>query len=160
MCGVLLDSSGQSYCDDCTPGIQHEHGGDYARIGLDTLAQLRTQGIYPAHGGTAAARRAERLAANQSAIAEWEADPARSSSMGDENGHGTDRGPALFANELRPQLQEVFIEAMARATGLSKGYCSFVRRGLKTPHPRHWPIFEALADASGHSDQSARKDAQ
>lgn len=47
--------------------------------------------------------------------------------------------------ELRPQLQEVSIDAMARATGLSKGYCSFVRRGLRTPHMRHWAALEALA---------------
>lgn len=92
LCGVLLDSSGRSYCDDCTPEIQQEHGGDYARIGLDTLAQLRTQGIDPAHGGTAAARRAERLAANQAAIAAWEADAARSSAVGDERG-GAYRDP-------------------------------------------------------------------
>lgn len=145
LCGVLLDASGLSYCDDCTPDIQQEHGGDYARIGRDTLAQLREHGIDPAHGGTAAARRAERLAANQAAIAEWEADAARSSAVGDANGTGTNRDPEWFERELRPQLQHVSIDAMARATGLSKGYCSFVRRGLKMPHPRHWAALEAVA---------------
>jgi hypothetical protein len=27
---------------------------------------------------------------------------------------------------------------MAEATGLSPGYCSFIRRGISIPHPRHW----------------------
>lgn len=142
-CGVLLDTPGRSYCPDCLPDIQQEHGGDYARIGLETLAQQRAQGIDPAHGGAAAARRAVRLAANQAAIAEWEADAARRGNASDQ------REPEWFVGELLPLLQGVSIDAIARATGLSAGYCSFVRRGLRTPHPRHWEALNELARKKG-----------
>lgn len=33
---------------------------------------------------------------------------------------------------------------MADATGLSQGYCSFVRRGQKLPHWRQWPTLATL----------------
>ena len=33
---------------------------------------------------------------------------------------------------------------MVDATGLSKGYCSFIKRGIKIPHERHWPSLERL----------------
>ena len=35
---------------------------------------------------------------------------------------------------------------MAEATGLSAGYCSFVRRGQKVPHRRHWWALAALGE--------------
>jgi len=34
---------------------------------------------------------------------------------------------------------------MVAATGLSVDYCSKIRRGLKTPHPRHWEALGAVA---------------
>jgi hypothetical protein len=39
------------------------------------------------------------------------------------------------------------MRAMAKATGLSEGYCSLVRRGLKVPHRRHWAVLAELGAA-------------
>jgi len=36
--------------------------------------------------------------------------------------------------------------ATAAQTGLSEGYCSFVRRGRKVPHRRHWAALGRLSD--------------
>ena len=33
----------------------------------------------------------------------------------------------------------VRFKEMKDATGLSLDYCSKIKRGLKTPHERHWP---------------------
>ncbi len=37
---------------------------------------------------------------------------------------------------------------MAKATGLSEGYCSFVPCSLEVPHPRHWQAFAVLGVAT------------
>jgi len=42
----------------------------------------------------------------------------------------------------------VSLSAMVEATGLSKGYCSFIKRGVKVPHERHWPALSQLARLS------------
>ena len=44
----------------------------------------------------------------------------------------------MFATEILPGLPTVPISELVRATGLTHGYLSQVRRGLRTPHPRHW----------------------
>lgn len=71
------------------------------------------------------------------------------------------RTPSPATGSLRPrlQLQEVSIDAMARATGLSAGYCSFVRRGLKTPHMRHWAALEAVAAAARIPAEAGKRSA-
>ncbi len=51
----------------------------------------------------------------------------------------------LFTRDILPKLQAVSLRDMSRATGLTEGYCSFVRRGLKVPHRRHWQPLAALA---------------
>ena len=44
--------------------------------------------------------------------------------------------PEAFARDILPCLRGVPLRLMAEATGLSLGYYSFVRRGLKVPHRR------------------------
>lgn len=64
-----------------------------------------------------------------------------------------DRG--LFAEEVLPMLLEVSLDAMAQATGLSKGYCSFIRRGIKTPHPRHWDALISAAKSQAWENRTS-----
>jgi len=52
--------------------------------------------------------------------------------------------PDAFARDVLPRLREIPLRIMADAAGLSLGYCSFVRRGKKVPHPRHWPVLALL----------------
>jgi hypothetical protein len=44
-----------------------------------------------------------------------------------------------------PRLASVSTVAIGQATGLSKGQCSKVRRGLNVPNPGHWPVLAELA---------------
>jgi hypothetical protein len=60
--------------------------------------------------------------------------------------HGTDADPEVFRHEILPQLQEVSLGRMAKATGLSEQYCSLIRRGLYVPHQRHWTTLRILID--------------
>ena len=59
--------------------------------------------------------------------------------------HGGEVDPEVFQREILPGLQSVSLGAMARATGLSEGYCSFIRRRVKALHRRHWSILSQLA---------------
>lgn len=79
-------------------------------------------------------RRRETVAQRQREVRQWDA------------AHGDEADPEGFRREILPRLQTVSLGAMAKATGLSEGYCSFIRRGTKFPHRRHWLNFMQLAD--------------
>ena len=102
--------------------------------GRAALAKLRAEGRDPAHGGDAAKRRGRATAAQMAAVAAWERD-------NDDAHDGID-----FTRDVLPGLQQVPLRVMADATGLSEGYCSFVRRGRKVPHRRHWAALGRLSD--------------
>jgi hypothetical protein len=44
----------------------------------------------------------------------------------------------VFATEILPAIQAVRTRDLEWATGLSRRYLAQIRRGEKTPHPRHW----------------------
>ena len=61
--------------------------------------------------------------------------------------------PAAHYVEVRPPagpnlplIQGVPLRRLPRATGLSLRYVSLIRRGERTPPPRHWQAFVDLAD--------------
>ena len=49
-----------------------------------------------------------------------------------------------FVFGILPGLLRVPAKAMARATGLSAGYCTKIKQGQQIPHQRHWPTLAAL----------------
>ncbi|MDP9353485.1 MAG: hypothetical protein M3P51_18350, partial [Chloroflexota bacterium] len=110
----------------------------FAVAGPAALAKMRAGGADPAHGGVAARKRGERNAGHVAAMAAWE----RSY-----DGPPTDE--VAFARNILPRLCSVPLREMAEATGLSLGYCSFVRSGKKLPHRRHWMVLAKLASGAG-----------
>jgi hypothetical protein len=58
---------------------------------------------------------------------------------------GTLVDPGVFAREIVPAIQALPLSDLVRATGLTHGYLSKVRRGEKVPHPRHWPASRTFA---------------
>jgi len=101
--------------------------------GPTTLAKRRAAGTDPAHGGEAGKARGQRNANHYHVISEWKRDNTDVQEL------------QLFTRDILPKLQAVSLRDMSRATGLTEGYCSFVRRGLKVPHRRHWQPLAALA---------------
>jgi hypothetical protein len=57
---------------------------------------------------------------------------------------------SAFQREILPLIQGVPLSRLQRTTGLSLRCVSLIRRGEKTPHPRHW---QALLSAGGHRDE-------
>jgi len=102
--------------------------------GRAALAKMRAEGRDPAHGGDAAERRGRTITAQLAAVTAWDRE------------HGDVDDGSDFARDVLPGLRHVSLQVMADATGLSKGYCSFVRRGLKVPHRRHWAALARLAE--------------
>lgn len=140
-CGTILDNRSRKYCDTCLEAASHTQRTQvFGLAGSQALAKLRASGIDPAHGGNAATARGESNSARQKANLKWM------------ESHDQETDPEQFAREILPGLQSVTLQKMANATGLTKGYCSFIRRGIHTPHPRHW---EALKELAREKNKSA-----
>jgi hypothetical protein len=61
--------------------------------------------------------------------------------------HGKLVDLSAFEREILPALQGVPLSQLQRATGLSLRYVSLIRRGERTPHPKHWhALTRAAAD--------------
>ncbi len=93
-------------------------------------------GTDPAHGGDARCKRGKRNAEHARANGEWEC------------ANGGQPIELDFARDVLPGLQGVPLSVTRSATGLSLRYCSLIRRGLKVPHPRHWPSLHQIAGDS------------
>jgi hypothetical protein len=66
--------------------------------------------------------------------------------------HGTLVDLPAFQREILPLIQEIPLSRLQRATGLSLRYVSLIRRGERTPHPRHWHgLLAAIAQAKDAS---------
>lgn len=135
-CGTILDNPTRRYCDDCLPEIRQEQGTAFALAGPAALAARRVAGNDPAHGGDAGKARGRRNASHHHANSAWNHDTT----------YGQDS--EYFSREILPMLQTVSLRVMADATNLTPGYCSFVRRGLKVPHRRHWSALERLTTST------------
>jgi CRISPR-associated endonuclease Cas1 len=131
-CGALLPSSERQYCDGCLPHRYAELAATFHVAGRQTLARLRAQDVDPAHGGESGRQRGQTNAQHQRDIAAWQ------STEGD--------GDAAldFQRDIRPTLQQVSLNVLMQATGLSLRYCWLIRRGERIPHPRHWAALANL----------------
>jgi CRISPR-associated endonuclease Cas1 len=143
-CGAELPSPERVHCDACVPKVREEATRKLTVAGPRALARLRAEGKDPSHGGEAARKRAESLRRRQQEAEEWE------------RIHGDGFDPEVFRREILPKLAGVPLSRMVKATGLSKLYCSLIRRGVYVPHPRHWEALRNVLDpTSGSSPEPA-----
>jgi hypothetical protein len=120
------------YCDECL-GDGHREALNLASVAASrVLAQLRASGRDPAHGAEAARKRAAALSRRREEAKVFE---RRSDALPSKE---------IFEREILPRLKSVSVPSMARATGLTRGYCSMIRRGIHVPHPRHWEALRGL----------------
>jgi hypothetical protein len=81
------------------------------------------------HDATATLRRAEANVARKREAREWD------------DQHGKLIDLSAFQRDILPLIQNVPLSRLQKATGLSLRYVSLIRRGERTPHPRHWEAF-------------------
>ncbi len=128
-CGVDLGKRRREYCDECLP-IAADGAKQRAR---DLLTVRDETGQRDGRSSTIRRTAQARQAKGQSAEARaWE------------EANGGRPSASIFTREIAPQLRSIAIERLATATGLSRGSCSAVRRGVLVPHPRHWEHFRAV----------------
>jgi CRISPR-associated endonuclease Cas1 len=138
-CGGELPREGRVYCDSCLPHFQREqYERAFQGSGLAVIEEKKRAGSDPTHGGVAASRRAKANVARKREVQEW-----------DER-HGKLVDLSAFQREILPRIKDVPFSHLQRATGLSIRYVSLIRRGERTPHPRHW---QALIATQPKSDQ-------
>lgn len=129
-CGTKIPTK-RVYCDPCAETHDQEKLQLMSQQSQKSLRKARSEGRDPAHGGTAASRRGETIRLQNHAAQDWD--------------ERNERPPVeQFTESILPTLANVTIPQMMEATGLSSGYCSMIKRGIKVPHPRHWPSLRRL----------------
>jgi hypothetical protein len=140
-CDGPLPRRERNYCDDCLPHYQREqYEKAFHGSGLAAIEKKRAFGEDPTHGAEAAVRRANTNIVRKRETREWD------------EAHGKLVDAAAFGRDILPLIQVVPLSRLQRATGLSLRYVSLIRRGERTPHPRHWQaLLAAASPADGDS---------
>jgi CRISPR associated protein Cas1 len=126
-CGADLAAGQRELCTTCQ-AVANQARLDAYRT---SQAARRRKADQPA---TATAATRGRIADSQRA--QWHA------RRGTEPAGGFTGHPSEFRRLIQPKLAARRPSDLARATGLSPGYCAQVRDGQRVPHPRHWAAFQ------------------
>ena len=118
----LCASCGKQIDDDST------HCRNCARSqARDRMAHVSRLGRMACHSPEAQARRSSTQQRN--ATARWRWTGKGKPACLDKN---------FYLSNVSPKLEEVTLGMIAETLGVSKAYASEIKRGKRTPHPRHW----------------------
>ncbi|MFN0153438.1 MAG: CRISPR-associated endonuclease Cas1 [Gaiella sp.] len=133
-CGGDLPHQKRVYCPPCEALFRQEQK---AQAGSPTPIEgaRARKGTDTSHGAEAAERRAATNIARKRAVREWDQEYGKLIDL------------SVFERDVLPLIQNVPLSRLQRATGLSLRYVSQIRRGEKTPHPRHWAAIETTTAA-------------
>jgi hypothetical protein len=123
--GAVLEDAKRQYCDACLPERRAELASSFSDTGPQALAEQRAMATDPAHGGSTAEKRGQRVTEQWRDLAAWE------------QTHAAEADIAVYEREIQPQLAGMTLAAMMRATGLSRRYCWLIKTGQKVRHLRH-----------------------
>jgi hypothetical protein len=116
------------------PQARREHGLRAIERAREALRLQTLTGSDPRANAETNRKRSEAIVEQRRRGREWKRE--------NPNGVGHDR--AWFLREVMPRLDDVPLNAIARATGLSLATCSRYRAGARVPHQRHWEALRAL----------------
>lgn len=126
-CGAVLSVRTRKLCDKCHRRLNAER---LAAFQAAETAQRAASGNHPSSRPGVRARISERQRAH--------ADTRRA----DEGGGGFTGKPSEFRRLILPRLADAKPSELARATGLSPGYCAQIRAGKRVPDIRHWSALQ------------------
>ncbi|HEU5215282.1 MAG TPA: CRISPR-associated endonuclease Cas1 [Gaiellaceae bacterium] len=136
-CGQPVPRRSRTYCDDCLPHYQREqYEKAFHGSGLSAIESKRAANADPTHGAKAASARAATNVQRKREVREWD------------EAHGKLIDLSAFQRDILPLIQGVPLSRLQKATGLSLRYVSLIRRGERTPHPRHWGTLLAAAEVN------------
>ncbi len=126
-CGVRLERG--RWCPECLAERRAENTAALTDAGQRVLAELRATGRAPAGTPEGRVRRSQVMRRRGTQRAAW-AETHDTAALDVER----------YRAAILPTIARVPIRQLAKATGLSVGYCSQIRRGLLIPHPMHWDV--------------------
>ena len=129
-CGLPLAGAGRKRCPDCHANANRQRMVAYQ-------AEEGTRRKLTSDHPTTRPDVRERIATRQRDHWQARSDTGETSGY---TGH-----PSQFRRLILPKLANTRPSDLARATGLSPGYCAQIRDGTRTPHPRHWAAFQLVA---------------
>lgn len=136
-CGVELTEYRRQLCPTCWPVERAQQAAQRRQAGLAAMAELRAKGQDPSNTPAAAAKRSatqSRRKREQLAWAPTEAD--------------LEWTEERYREDILPSLASVPLSRLMEVTGLSDSACSRIRRGVLTPHRRHWRVLATLLPTS------------
>lgn len=130
-CGAIIEGAQTRarYCAACLPDVKRaisEKTLDLARLAKALKGPVSEETRTRLGRATAAASRERRR---------WE------------EAHPDLPDPAEFRTRIAPLLATVPVRQLARLVGLSIPYIAAIKRGERTPHPRHWERIEETVRA-------------
>ena len=125
------------WCDDCRPAEKLAGGEAALAVARAKRAALHAGGHDPSTSAGARAQNREWRIRRHAEELAWNAS------------HPGRTDPADFRAEILPSIALVPVRQLAKATGLSVGYCAYVRRGVYVPHPRWWQAFRSAHRPAG-----------
>lgn len=133
-CGTPLYAKHRQFCTSCWPVHRNAL---FATSAQAARGNRQAAGTNPSQTPEARQRRHRTLVATKAAEASWVA-----------NGGTAEISDQQLHQEVIPSLARVTLRQIEEATGLSNASASRIRRGLMTPHPRHWSRLAALGVSS------------
>ena len=107
-CGEEVPHPGRDYCNTCLPAYQREQFEQrFSGSGLAKLDQLKAGGRDPTHGGQAAEKRSAATTNRKAELAAWEQQ------------YGKLLDLSVFEHDILPQIRQVPLSQLVKATGLS-----------------------------------------
>ncbi len=135
-CGGAL-RTGKTYCPTCAKLQQAESAPRLQVAGPTALVRMRAKGRDRTNTPEARGKRSGKAARRH-----WENRLA----SGRIRTSRSEREE--FRTRILPRLASIPLRALVDATGLSKPHCSMIKRGLRVPHPRHWPALQLVSGGS------------
>jgi len=132
-CGTHV-GVGRRWCEDCWPDVKLQAARDGLVAARSLRAKLHLDGLDPATSPASRAKQSEARLRRRAEEVAWD------------RAHPELPNQEVFSRTVLPVIAGIPIRRLAKATGLSIGYCALIRQGLRVPHPRWW---EALARAAG-----------
>ena len=125
-----------TYCEGCRVERTADWLPELSERATRHLERARAEGRDPAHGATAAKKRGQKNRQHLLDARKWDKSNERPDA-------------ATFIREILPLLEALTAGDLARATGLSRPYCSMIKRGAYVPHPRHWKRLRDFSSTRG-----------
>jgi len=135
-CGGPTAAGRKTCSTTCRLKVQEQDERRFVEAGSQLQRERWAAGAHPTQTAEAKSRLGATQRTRRAAAATWDRE------------HPEHADRERFSREVVPLLGSISARRLARATGLSVGYCAAIKRGERVPHPRWWQQLSALSSSS------------